>query len=437
MNSSSLSPRRSWRPQLRHLLRLADTAGLLLMGLLFWSGQGVLGLDGQGRGLLLRLWLVAGLLGWLLGRREGERSPLFPERPVLFTPVWSFLISGALFLAVGRFDALPLLLPLHLLWLGLNVFLHRVVRRVSPRLRVGISATTPLMPRDAPGNRLDLTSSAVFAHPGIEYLRLNPQDPAALAQVDLLLSEPERSVSTEYRRLLAHAHVTKVPVWPKTLADEEITGKVALHLVDRQWLNAETFRSRYAPLKRVLDVTATLLALPVLLPVMAVVALVVWFNSGRPVLFWQERVGQNGQTFRIVKFRTMSADSERRGPAFARRGDQRVTPVGSFLRKFRLDELPQFWNVLRGEMSIIGPRPEQWAFAADFEESIPLYACRHWVRPGITGWAQVNQGYTDSLDQTTEKLQYDFYYVKHLSLSLDLVIVGKTLRTILTGFGSR
>lgn len=180
-----------------------------------------------------------------------------------------------------------------------------------------------------------------------------------------------------------------------------------------------------------------LLALPLLLPLMAVVAAVVYFNSGRPVLFWQERVGQDGQAFQLVKFRTMTRDSERSGPAFAKSGDQRVTPVGAFLRKFRLDELPQFWNVLRGEMSIIGPRPEQWAFVAEFEESIPLYTTRHWVRPGITGWAQVNQGYTDSVGQTTEKLQYDFFYVKHCSLSLDALIVWKTIQTILTGFGSR
>jgi lipopolysaccharide/colanic/teichoic acid biosynthesis glycosyltransferase len=133
----------------------------------------------------------------------------------------------------------------------------------------------------------------------------------------------------------------------------------------------------------------------------------------------------------------MKQNSEENGAAFASHGDPRVTKTGQFLRKFRLDEIPQFWNVLKGDMSIIGPRPEQAGFAREFEEDIPLYALRHNVRPGITGWAQVMQGYAATVSETREKLCYDFYYVKHCSLGLDIRIVYLTIHTILTGFGSR
>lgn len=182
---------------------------------------------------------------------------------------------------------------------------------------------------------------------------------------------------------------------------------------------------------------AVLVLLPVLIPLCIAVALVVWLDGGRPILFWQERVGQWGRAFRMVKFRTMRPDAESNGAAFASSGDNRVTRIGRVLRRFRLDELPQFWNVLRGEMSIIGPRPEQVVFAEEFEERFPLYGLRHAVPPGITGWAQVTQGYAAGADETLEKLRRDTYYIKHLSLSKDLKVLALTALTVLTGFGSR
>lgn len=193
----------------------------------------------------------------------------------------------------------------------------------------------------------------------------------------------------------------------------------------------------YAPIKRCFDVMAVLVLLPVLIPLCIAVALVVWLDGGRPILFWQERVGQWGRAFRMVKFRTMRPDAESNGAAFASSGDNRVTRIGRVLRRFRLDELPQFWNVLRGEMSIIGPRPEQVVFAEEFEERFPLYGLRHAVPPGITGWAQVTQGYAAGADETLEKLRRDTYYIKHLSLSKDLKVLALTALTVLTGFGSR
>lgn len=419
---------------------LTEAALLLLLGELFWLGLLAFAPPPL-QPTLFRLWLLGCGLGWLIGHRRGPRFLLQPERLTLTTPLWALAASAALLVATGHGRFLLLLLPLHLLWLALGTLLVQGIQREAPPLRAGVTQLpSPFSPGTGnlgTGGWPTAERPGLPAHPRLTYVPLDPQNPAALNQIDVLLLEPERAASAAYQRLLEHAHVTKVPVWPRSLAEEEITGKVTLHQIDRNWLDASAFRSRYEPFKRAFDVLSTLLLLPVLLPLLALVALTVRVNSGRPILFWQERIGRDGRPFRLVKFRTMTTDSERQGAAFAQKGDQRVTPVGQFLRKFRLDELPQFWNVLRGEMSIIGPRPEQWAFAADFEEHIPLYACRHWVRPGITGWAQVNQGYTDSLGQTTEKLQYDFYYVKHLSLSLDVAIVTRTIHTILTGFGSR
>ena len=373
----------------------------------------------------MRLWFIASLLAYLLAFQVSVGRYFFqrPAEPVL-VPVASFLLLALLLGGIGKFASVWAMLPLHLLWLGLAALRQSVARRLTPPLRLGMtSRPTDDLLRHLPPRRLQ---SAPIA----------PHNPLSLHQIDALIIAPDepRPLQT---RALAHAQLMNIPIITQRTLEEELLGKVSLDSIDEGWLQRSAFQSTYQQVKRFLDVTATLLALPLLLPLMAVVAAVVYFNSGRPVLFWQERVGQDGQAFQLVKFRTMTRDSERSGPAFAKSGDQRVTPVGAFLRKFRLDELPQFWNVLRGEMSIIGPRPEQWAFVAEFEESIPLYTTRHWVRPGITGWAQVNQGYTDSVGQTTEKLQYDFFYVKHCSLSLDALIVWKTIQTILTGFGSR
>jgi lipopolysaccharide/colanic/teichoic acid biosynthesis glycosyltransferase len=177
--------------------------------------------------------------------------------------------------------------------------------------------------------------------------------------------------------------------------------------------------------------------LPLWLFVAAFVALVVRIDSPGPVLYRQQRVGRDGRDFRLTKFRTMVEDAEAAGPRFAREDDPRITRVGRFLRKSRLDEFPQLWGVLRGDLSLIGPRPERPVFVADYESSIPFYASRLLVRPGVTGWAQVNYGYADDQAETVEKLTYDLFYIKHSSFWLDLRIIGMSVWTVLTGFGAR
>jgi lipopolysaccharide/colanic/teichoic acid biosynthesis glycosyltransferase len=167
------------------------------------------------------------------------------------------------------------------------------------------------------------------------------------------------------------------------------------------------------------------------------VALYVKIADGGEVLFLQERVGLNGRPFTMYKFRTMDADAERDGARFAEEDDPRLIRGGRFLRKSRLDEIPQMWNVLKGDMSLVGPRAEQVPFAAEFSREIPFYDHRHLVRPGITGWAQVNYGYADDEVETIEKLTYDLYYIKHMSPVLDVRIFWKSIWTVLTGAGAR
>ncbi len=193
----------------------------------------------------------------------------------------------------------------------------------------------------------------------------------------------------------------------------------------------------YDRVKRLLDVTAVLVLAPLWLPLALGVALAVRYDSKGPALFSQPRVGRDGQVFTLWKFRSMVHGLQAPGVHFAQAEDPRITRVGRFLRRSRLDELPQLFNVLMGHMSLIGPRPEQTAFVRDFAATIPSYPYRHLVRPGLTGWAQVQQGYADSADTTRVKLSYDLYYVAHYSLALDLLIAAKTVKTVCTGFGAR
>ncbi|MCY3540205.1 MAG: hypothetical protein F4Y75_07215 [Acidimicrobiia bacterium] len=189
--------------------------------------------------------------------------------------------------------------------------------------------------------------------------------------------------------------------------------------------------------KRVFDVLAVLVTAPITLVLAAVTAIVIRFGSSGPVVFRQARVGKGGKPFIQYKFRSMWHDPGRNGASFTSRDDERVVPVARILRRFRLDELPQLWNVIKGDLSLVGPRPEQVEFVDRFNRTIPFYSQRHLIRPGITGWAQVNYGYADGEEDTIQKLAYDLFYVKHMSPWLDLEILGRSCWTVLSGFGAR
>ena len=196
-------------------------------------------------------------------------------------------------------------------------------------------------------------------------------------------------------------------------------------------------RTAYLPFKRVMDILLIVATLPITIPVVILTAIIIKLESKGPVFFWQQRVGTYGKAFNMLKFRSMTTDSEKEGSQFASNGDARVTRVGRIIRKMRIDEIPQLFNVLRGEMSVIGPRPEQVKFVEKFNRTIPNYADRHVVAPGITGLAQTVQGYVDDENGTIMKLKYDLEYINNLSFVMDMKIVYKTIYTIITGFGAR
>lgn len=221
----------------------------------------------------------------------------------------------------------------------------------------------------------------------------------------------------------------------KTLAQIKVSHVNAGWLVFGDGFNQGVVRTL---VKRVFDVLFSGAILILTLPVMALTAIAIRLESRGPVLYRQERVGLNGEVFNVVKFRSMRTDAEKDGkPRWATLNDDRVTRVGKFIRKVRIDELPQLFNVLRGEMSLVGPRPERQFFVDDLVTKIPYYAVRHSVKPGVTGWAQVRYEYGSTIEDSVEKLQYDLYYVKNHTLFLDLLILLETVAVVLTGKGAR
>ena len=180
-----------------------------------------------------------------------------------------------------------------------------------------------------------------------------------------------------------------------------------------------------------------MLGLTIASPVLLVTAILIKIDSPGPILFSQERVGKDGQTFNILKFRSMRTDAEKDGAKWAKENDDRVTKVGKIIRKLRIDEIPQMWNVLRGDMNFVGPRPERPVFVEELSRKIRYYNQRHTVRPGITGWAQINYPYGASEEDAKKKLEYDLYYIKHMTVLLDVYIMLKTVKTIIFKMGSR
>jgi sugar transferase (PEP-CTERM system associated) len=255
----------------------------------------------------------------------------------------------------------------------------------------------------------------------------------------VILSLNERRGCTPVEQLL-QLKFSGVEVEDAHSVYEKVTGKILLTNLPPSWLFLSNgFRkSRFLlAAKRCVDVAASLLGIILGLPLLGIIALAIWLETGFPILFRQERVGSGQRPFTILKFRSMFQDAEARGPSWAQNNDPRITGVGRILRKYRVDELPQLFNVLRGEMSLVGPRPEQTQLCQMLREVIPLYWRRHSIRPGITGWAQVNYRYGSTVEDAEQKLQYELYYIKNLSLKLDLAIILATFKVIFCGRGAR
>ncbi|HUR33028.1 MAG TPA: TIGR03013 family XrtA/PEP-CTERM system glycosyltransferase [Vicinamibacterales bacterium] len=241
-------------------------------------------------------------------------------------------------------------------------------------------------------------------------------------------------------RELLQAKMSGVRVEDAATMYERLTGKILIDEIKPSWLIfSDGFRASRTTraVKRVVDLVLAAVGLVLAAPLMLLTALAVRLESPGPVLYRQERVGENGREFTLCKFRSMRTDAESGTPIWAREKDDRVTRVGRFIRITRLDELPQLWNVLRGDLSFVGPRPERPFFVQQLAEIIPFYMERHAVKPGVTGWAQVKYRYGSSVEDAMEKLRYDLYYIKHLSIVFDLTIVADTVKVIISGKGAK
>ncbi|TGL37119.1 exopolysaccharide biosynthesis polyprenyl glycosylphosphotransferase [Leptospira perdikensis] len=245
-----------------------------------------------------------------------------------------------------------------------------------------------------------------------------------------------KEMPPEWEKFLARCTLSRIPVYSTKKIKEALTGKVQINHLSENEFGSLLPSSFYEFVKRLIDVFAALVVIPFLLPFMILIAFLIRIESPGSALFIQTRMGFRGKTFKMLKFRTMFQDKKGGGFTGAE-DDPRITKIGRFLRKYRVDELPQIINVLLGHMSFIGPRPESFDLSQWYENDVPFFAYRHVVRPGISGWAQVNQGYAAEVDGMKVKLEYDFYYIKNFSFWLDLLITFKTVKTILTGFGAR
>jgi lipopolysaccharide/colanic/teichoic acid biosynthesis glycosyltransferase len=270
----------------------------------------------------------------------------------------------------------------------------------------------------------------------VQLIAWNPNSDTPLPACDGVVLDRHVRSTDERTRLLGELKMQHLRLYSVEAVAELTSGRKMLPTAADSLWEIDNDPS-YDRAKRLLDVATVIALSPLWLPLAAGVALAVRFDSKGPALYSQPRVGRDGQVFTLWKFRSMVHGLQAPGVHFAQADDPRITRVGRLLRRSRLDELPQLFNVLMGHMSLIGPRPEQTAFVRDFAATIPSYPYRHLVRPGLTGWAQVQQGYADSADTTRIKLSYDLYYVAHYSLALDLLIAAKTVKTVCTGFGAR
>ncbi len=255
----------------------------------------------------------------------------------------------------------------------------------------------------------------------------------------IIVAMEDRRGSMPTRELL-ELRLRGVVIEDASLLMERVTGKLPLNGLNPSSLiftNGFKVNALQQFARRLVSMTVSLIGLVICLPFIPFLILAVRLSSPGPIFFRQTRIGLRGRRFSIIKFRTMRQDAEADGPVWAEKNDCRVTPLGRFMRTTRLDEIPQLWNVLRGEMGFVGPRPERPEFVEWLTKEIPFYELRHMVRPGITGWAQVRYKYGASLEETKRKLEYDLYYVKHLSLGLDLLIMFETIKTIVLGRGAQ
>ena len=284
----------------------------------------------------------------------------------------------------------------------------------------------------------DKAPQELFEHKNIEWVKQGAGPTSIQERVDLVAVDDESPLAQITQNSQLSGFFFGIPRISAFVLLEELSGKVKLSSLTASVLSTISPPRAYFLTKRIGELVFVIVLSPLVFVLCLLLGTLIKIDSAGPMLFRQRRTGLNGKEFWITKLRTMTHDlTELPKERFATEADQRITQTGRWIREYRLDELPQFWNVLRGEMSLIGPRPEQPEFVRQFRSSIPLYEIRHTVRPGITGWAQIRYGYASSEEQAREKLEYDLFYIKHMSVWLDFNIVLRTLTTIILRKGAR
>lgn len=366
---------------------------------------------------------IAILIG-MLSLRQIVALPGAREGYYLAPVMLASFAAVLLVMLFGRIEYNRYLFPSSL---GLSVFWLFLLQSVTARLRTPGFAIIP------GGRTAELTAIT-----GVNWIVIDRQALPA-ARINGVVADLAADLSDEWERFIADCALAGVRVFDVRQVHEALTGKVEIQHLSQNTLGSLNPDALYLKVKQAIDWVAALVALIAVSPVLAAVGLWIRLDSAGPALFRQTRIGFRGRPFTVYKFRTMRADTDGRDreSAMTKADDPRITRLGKWLRRSRIDELPQLINILRGEMSWIGPRPEAEALSQWYEKELPFYRYRHIVRPGISGWAQINQGHVHAVDDVLEKLHYDFYYIKNFSPWLDALILLRTIRTMLTGFGAR
>lgn len=364
-------------------------------------------------------------LGYLTYRRLGTFPGVSASSNIL--PTFA-LAYGSVFLAIfllrldySRFQAIGSFTCSILWYFGLNLF----VNRLEPyRLAIVPQGDVERL------SKVGGVDWQVLASPS-----------GAFTAVHGVVADLRANLPPSWERFITKCVLSGLPVYHVKQVMESLTGRVEIEHLSENTLGSLNPNQAYLQLKQIIDWFAALVVLILASPLLLILAGAIRLESRGPALFRQKRVGYRGKIFTVYKFRTMrqeqAGDASAKDLAITREHDPRITRFGNILRRTRLDEMPQLLNILRGEMSWIGPRPEAEVLSRWYDAELAFYPYRHIVRPGITGWAQVNQGHVAAVDDVHEKLHYDFYYIKNISPWLDLVIVLRTIRIMATGFGAK
>ncbi len=447
------------------MLDMGLVVGALIVAMLVQSSSSVFTAsvvtEGLGRGIVMAMGMLA--VNSALGFYERSRSKTSGQMRA--RAVLSFVLSALI--AIGVLWFLPLENSYDAQWVALIV-LGTTGFMLTHRVLVGEMLPKSLTRRKVlvygTGDRAQVVGKSLLhfsanvelvgyfpspnetEHKVNSWLTLAPgerlNDLVERSGVDeIVVALTERRGGSMPMRELLDCKLQGVRVSEIATYFEQNLGQIRLDSASAGWLIfGEGFNQGFVRtgVKRLFDIAGALTLIALSLPIMVITSLVIKLESAGPIFYRQERVGLNSKTFEVVKFRSMRTDAEKDGvPRWAIASDSRITRVGRVIRKLRIDELPQLFGVLGGDMSLVGPRPERPYFVDQLTQDIPFYAVRHSVKPGVTGWAQVNYQYGASHEDTVEKLQYDLYYVKNHSLFLDLVILFETIGVVLTGKGAQ